>query len=588
MKIVCDSCGAKYSIADEKVQGKVFKIRCKKCSHVIVVKGTGDEAASGGEGLGSDAGAAEWYVVIDGEQVGPVTSTEIDSYFMSGQINAETYAWKDGMGDWMHIVTIPEFRHLAQDVAGPNEATQIAESAHRYDQAEVDSTNVVHSPLSMGAEASDPTMGDSPSALGYGGDPYPSDPGYGDDSYGYGESGGYSGFSGYDSGGMGGELAAAGGDDDGGGMFAAFDSGGGDSDFLAFGGGASSSSSKSNGSNGAPVGENLVGQRNENSVLFSLSSLDSVSAVGGGGSAEKDVPVTEGSGLIDIQALATAHKSLSSGGDSDAGGGIDPFAQGAMAMPALMPMGSHRNNNTLYIALAVGGVAVLALVGLVIWVATSKDDTPQQPQVIVKEVIKEKIVENPVDQAKAAQEASEAEKAALAAAAAEPKKVEEEPEAKDDKKPATKSTSRTTASSKKSTDEPKDEPAPEPKKKKDGIDSILDKIDEKADKQAAADDSAASSTKKALSRNDVSGTIRRYSSRISTCAKSQNSSGKSGTVKVKFYIQPNGRVRGSQIVDSGFKGTDVGSCVEKVVDSMTFPKTSATKDLPVTYPFILK
>src|SRR5690606_22445969 len=29
MKIVCDSCGAKYSIADEKVAGKVFKIRCK-------------------------------------------------------------------------------------------------------------------------------------------------------------------------------------------------------------------------------------------------------------------------------------------------------------------------------------------------------------------------------------------------------------------------------------------------------------------------------------------------------------------------------------------------------------------------------
>ena len=35
MKIVCDSCSAKYSIADEKVAGKVFKIRCKKCSNVI-------------------------------------------------------------------------------------------------------------------------------------------------------------------------------------------------------------------------------------------------------------------------------------------------------------------------------------------------------------------------------------------------------------------------------------------------------------------------------------------------------------------------------------------------------------------------
>ena len=39
MKIVCDACGAKYSIADEKVAGKVFKIRCKKCGESIVVRG---------------------------------------------------------------------------------------------------------------------------------------------------------------------------------------------------------------------------------------------------------------------------------------------------------------------------------------------------------------------------------------------------------------------------------------------------------------------------------------------------------------------------------------------------------------------
>ena len=43
MKIVCESCAAKYSIADEKVVGKVFKLRCKKCSEVMVVRG--DDAA---------------------------------------------------------------------------------------------------------------------------------------------------------------------------------------------------------------------------------------------------------------------------------------------------------------------------------------------------------------------------------------------------------------------------------------------------------------------------------------------------------------------------------------------------------------
>src|ERR1700759_5494720 len=50
MKIVCGSCQAKYSIADEKVAGKVFKIRCKRCGEVIVVRGDQDspDAAGGG------------------------------------------------------------------------------------------------------------------------------------------------------------------------------------------------------------------------------------------------------------------------------------------------------------------------------------------------------------------------------------------------------------------------------------------------------------------------------------------------------------------------------------------------------------
>ena len=51
MKLICDQCGAKYSIADEKVRGKVFKIRCKKCENVIVVQGDaeGGPTAKGAE-----------------------------------------------------------------------------------------------------------------------------------------------------------------------------------------------------------------------------------------------------------------------------------------------------------------------------------------------------------------------------------------------------------------------------------------------------------------------------------------------------------------------------------------------------------
>src|SRR4051812_13315061 len=38
MKFVCERCQTKYSIADEKVRGKVLKVRCKSCSNVITVR----------------------------------------------------------------------------------------------------------------------------------------------------------------------------------------------------------------------------------------------------------------------------------------------------------------------------------------------------------------------------------------------------------------------------------------------------------------------------------------------------------------------------------------------------------------------
>lgn len=38
MKFSCDSCNAQYMIADEKVGARGVKVKCKKCSHIIIVK----------------------------------------------------------------------------------------------------------------------------------------------------------------------------------------------------------------------------------------------------------------------------------------------------------------------------------------------------------------------------------------------------------------------------------------------------------------------------------------------------------------------------------------------------------------------
>src|SRR3982751_1849180 len=123
MKIVCDACQAKYSISDDKVQGKVFKIRCKKCSNIIVVRGgaSASEAPApqeqkdtrvydyghegGGEGGGDES---VWHVVINQDQVGPMTAAEVNQRFAAGEIDGETYAWREGFADWLPLTQIDQ------------------------------------------------------------------------------------------------------------------------------------------------------------------------------------------------------------------------------------------------------------------------------------------------------------------------------------------------------------------------------------------------------------------------------------------------------------------------------------------------
>src|SRR5258708_7812495 len=130
MKIVCDACQAKYSISDDKVQGKVFKIRCKKCSNIIVVRGGAGAAEAapapaqekdtrvydyGYEGGGEQAPAGDeavWHVVINQDQVGPMTAAEVQQRFASGEIDAETYAWREGFADWLPLSQVDAFTSM--------------------------------------------------------------------------------------------------------------------------------------------------------------------------------------------------------------------------------------------------------------------------------------------------------------------------------------------------------------------------------------------------------------------------------------------------------------------------------------------
>lgn len=655
MKIVCGSCGAKYSIPDEKVQGKVFKIRCKKCSDVIVVKGITDEGdlqsadSDFGASFGHSDGASEWYVVLDGEQVGPITPEEVEAYFSVGQLSGDSFVWREGLENWVAISSLSEFAHLIHMSGGGDEHTMIAASPHEAGgfappddaTAVIDSARFNPDLYGMGGQspsyaAAPEVSGDTYESAGYSG--YDSDP------YGQAAPAAASDYSGYGS-----EPVAAapsyhdsyqsqsGSHDDsyesdgGGGMFAAFDSAPAEeSDYSGgfggggYGGGSQDYSSGDSGglSGNASVSANdLVGARNENSVLFSLSSLEQVQAVSkpAGGNQPDASGGNDKSGLIDIQALASAHASMKGSGAA-AGGTADAFAPSTMSMPALMPMpmGSHRNNKGLLMAVIIGGS--LVFVGLIAVVVVLLTREPVTQTIITEAPVAQAAPAPAVPEVdpKLAAEAAEAARAALAAAEAPPAPAaneEEEAEVAEEAKAASDTRTKTasksaptkektaavaaasssssssstsrTSSTTKSTSSSKSS-------SKGGIDDILGQIDSKSSSggskssgsTTAAAAAPAGNVPARLTRPQVQSTIRQYNAQVLRCQQTSNSNKLSGTVNVRFTIQPSGSVSEANVQAAEFRGTDVGGCIENVVKGMKFPASQS--DQTINYPFIIR
>ncbi|WP_230467344.1 GYF domain-containing protein [Lujinxingia vulgaris] len=108
MKFYCDSCQTKYSIADEKVRGKVLKVRCKKCSHIITVREASRPVASAPPAA-PGARALAWHYAINGQSFGPMAEEVLRQKVASGEVGDAAYLWNETFGDWKPLRSVAEF-----------------------------------------------------------------------------------------------------------------------------------------------------------------------------------------------------------------------------------------------------------------------------------------------------------------------------------------------------------------------------------------------------------------------------------------------------------------------------------------------
>lgn len=569
MKIVCDSCGAKYSIADEKVAGKIFKIRCKKCSSVLEVRGdrTGAHPFEDASSAREQGGEATWYIVVDGEQKGPLPPIELSQLFAKGSVGLDSYVWREGFDDWK----------IAGDVA---ELTQIFGGGAR---------RAKHAPSSI----------DDTSSFGTGGDLF-------------GDSGGREPTS---------EIETDGN------MFAGFDesptpTASQDSPLAA----ASENGGAGGGGLGIGLGgvgmsgtgpQRMTGQRNENSVLFSLSNLQQLASRGG--SAAESGPVAsrasvaasaqgapraagEGSGLIDIRSLA---KSTTPGTKAAPSQVVDDLLSlgtsgAALGTPLLGPAPLETSDGNRWLWIGGAAIAIIAIVGAGIGVGMAIGGSDDDALEITAEPTQQpsQPVPGSTEVAAAAQAPAEPPEQALAVAEpVEAATIEDDPteqeagpsmQAPEPQKRTSTSSQRRQRTTRSSETRSQAQEAPEPKKRTgNNLDALMDEVvggtSPPQPKQATKSPSSSdSSLPDAPSRDDVKTALQGVSGAVKDCKKDE---GGTATVDVTFSGS-SGRASGAKVSSGPFKGTPVGSCIESAVKRARVPRFKQST-FKVTFPYRL-
>lgn len=366
-----------------------------------------------------------------------------------------------------------------------------------------------------------------------------------------------------------------------------------------------------------PVEASPVASRSDDSVLFSLDELAATTR----SVTEDDSSTTDGSGLIDLSALATTSATVrprQEAATSD-GGSAAPVAPAASVVALAPP----KKSAAPMIIFAIAALLIVVLLGAIIFLLAGKDE----PETVATapDAVETEPAADAEAEAAAAAAAKEAEEAAAAeaaqAAAEEPEEPEapeapEEPEA--DERRAESDTRRAAASgssssgssssgssssgssssgssssgssssgssSSRSSSSRSSSGSSSASGSSGGGDSVSAALaaiqgggsSGSSSAPAAATSSGADAGRSALSDSDIRNTVRRYNRHIQAC---RQSDADAGTYRVSFSINPDGSTSG--ISPQG--GGDVGTCVARVVNTMRFPAFSgAARQLNYTF-----
>ena len=563
MKITCESCSAKYTIADDKVRGRKVKIRCKGCGTPIVVDGkqpgsaeTDEEvstdsdvpaaldaapAASAPAGSSPRASSPSASTPLAGNDVDgsvnlsdtdqrTLTTQQIVEAWQSGVLNADAFVWREGQADWLPIL---ECADLAPKlVSSPSAGGANGGGTPGATSSSAGSAAATR-PAASGAARVAPRRNQAVHDL-----------------------------------------------------FAGLESAGADGEELA----TSAPVLPQAGSVRPPADDRMTGARNENSVLFSLDALKA----GFSGAPAKVEPATAKERSRPSTANASDDPFGMGAPNSVAGmGGSNPLfsfsdnqalltapppppqppPRPVQAVPSGAPAHAEapRSKKTL-VALAAGAVALLAA-GLVLGIGLAGDDDETKAAAVASEEARAK-EQSQSEESASAEARKKDEEAKAEAAKAETAKAEEakaqEAKAEAAKGEAAKGDANSAgrpgteqSAGKSSTATPaggKTEPVSSTRKE-----ATKETSTKKEEPKVAA---AAGAGDQPFSKGAAVAALTAAASQSASCKKL---GGPTGTGKVTVTFAPSGRVTAANVSGPPFAGTSVGGCVASVFRKAKVP-----------------
>lgn len=167
MRFACDNCQTKYLIPDERVRGKILKIRCKTCQSLVTISEGGARTATIGEAAAGPVGiparqwpgnalidpdqesadwaatanffrnqraaesqtADEWHLSVDGNQDGPIPLDNLVFRIIQQEgTSSEIFVWREGFDGWKEPDGIPEIQNAIRKARGTNTPPIVADS----------------------------------------------------------------------------------------------------------------------------------------------------------------------------------------------------------------------------------------------------------------------------------------------------------------------------------------------------------------------------------------------------------------------------------------------------------------------------